>query len=80
MLRTEMFWPNGAIFNTYDLAAVERHNGMAFNVRANGFPIGQNGKVRIKLTLLNGDEVVAEPFDVFVAVNVTKNIEAGVSN
>lgn len=67
----EVFWPNGTPFVNARLQAMQpTKSGMAFINRLNGFPIGQNGALRITQSLLRGEEVVFGPVELQVDVLV----------
>jgi hypothetical protein len=69
---TEILWPDGTQFGRLDLVAEQpTADGMSFTGRLTGFPIGQNGKVRIIQTLKRDDGSVSGPFEMFLTVTVT---------
>jgi hypothetical protein len=74
---TKVFWPSGEKFAEISLLSANPKNGMAFAVRLQGAPIGQNGKYRIEQSIhINGnDEFIFGPVESYIAVNVTYDLE-----
>jgi hypothetical protein len=76
----EIFWPDGTFFAKSIIAAAQpTQDGMAFIVRLPGFPIGQNGKLKIVQFLQSDDEQVFGPVELEVRVAVTRDLEASES-
>ena len=74
-LVTEVFWPNGDPLVKNELVAVEvSENQTAFTIRNMGFPMGQNGKIRIILSIFVDDELAHEPVELTVGVDLIKDL------
>jgi hypothetical protein len=68
-----VFWPDGSQFFTHELAAIQpTTNPMAFVHRVQGFPIGQNGDLRIVNSLTRDGEVLFGPVEVTVTIDVIR--------
>jgi hypothetical protein len=72
-MTTQFYWPDGSEFaNQVLVAAQPTKNGMAFISRFQGFPMGQNGTLKVIATLRRDDEVVCGPTEVGIKVIVEK--------
>jgi hypothetical protein len=77
-LDTTIFWPDGAVFATQVICALQpTRNGLAFIVRLQGFPMGQNGVVKVSQTLLRGERVVYEGAESEIRMSVERTLPAG---
>src|SRR5271165_3941587 len=75
-LATNIFWPDETSFVSQVLhAAQPTKNGMAFIAKLQGFPMGQNGKVRITQQLFMGDQVVSENIETDILVRVERVLQ-----
>jgi hypothetical protein len=71
----EIFWPDGSLFGTLTVAAAQpSKDGMAFILKVNGFPMGQNGTIRVLLTLSSSGKTVFGPTELIAKVNVERNL------
>lgn len=69
-------WPDGSIFTEASLQAKQPTiGGMAFVNRLSGFPIGQDGRLRLVQRLESDGVLVAGPEELFVVVNDPSYIE-----
>jgi len=74
-LLLEVFWPDGSLLVKQDtIVSVTKKDVMAFITRNNGFPMGQNGIVRIVMSLYVGDKLAHDPVTLEVRVTVTKGL------
>jgi len=73
-LITDILWPDGTSFVTgYELRANQpTKDGMTFNLRNAGFPMGQIGKVVVRFKLIGDGKDVCEPFEISVNVRQEK--------
>jgi hypothetical protein len=72
-LVTDIFWPDGSLLLSQTLNAIQpTKNGMAFITRLQAFPMGQQGKVRIKETLTSEGRAIWGPMELEVVVRVDK--------
>jgi hypothetical protein len=68
----EIFWPDGNAFIKYALKAAQpTKNGMAFINRMTGFPVGQDGKLKVIQSLECDGVVVGGPHELDLQVDVT---------
>jgi hypothetical protein len=74
-LTTEIFWPDGNQLMHQELHAIQpTKNGMAFISRMQGFPMGQNGIVRVIQTLSSDGHIVLEPIEIEIGVVVEHSL------
>jgi hypothetical protein len=68
--RIEIYWPDGAEFTKASVVAQQpTKDGMAFINRMNGFPVGQDGEIRVLQFLESSGEVVYGPVETIIKVN-----------
>jgi hypothetical protein len=66
----KLFWPDGTVFAEAKLEAVQpTKDGMAFVQRLNGFPVGQQGNLRIVQTIESDGVIVGGPDELLIAIN-----------
>lgn len=76
-LVTEAFWPNGDPLFKNELASIDVIDGQtAFIVRNMGFPIGQNGSIKIILSIFVDDELAHAPVELDMEVELIKDLPA----
>ena len=76
-LLCEAFWPNGdVLFKTETIASEIMHNQTAFVIRNLGFPMGQDGLVKVVLSIFVADELAHEPVEIEINVRVQKDLHA----
>jgi hypothetical protein len=74
-LNTSIFWPDGTLFVSQAiLAAQPTKNGMAFITRLQGFPMGQNGLVKVSQTLTSEGNLVCENIEVEIKTTVERSL------
>jgi hypothetical protein len=74
---TKIFWPNGDLFAELGIAAAKpTKNGMAFAIRLQGAPLGQNGRYLIQQTIrIDGDDgFVCGPVESYMSLSVTYDL------
>ncbi len=72
---TEGFWPNGdPLFRQELLASQIVDNQTAFIIRNMGFPMGQNGIIKIVLSIFVDDKLAHEPVELNVAMELIKDL------
>lgn len=73
----DIFWPDGNAFVSHTAdAAQPTKDGMSFIFRMMAFPIGQNGTIKAKVSLLSHGTVVSGPVEVLARVTVEKTLHA----
>ena len=75
-LLTDIFWPDGKPFVSGNQlnALPPTKNGMTFVVKLQGFPMGQNGEVKVRQTLKCNGAIVFGPFESIVRINVERTM------
>lgn len=74
-LTTEIFWPDGRPLMRHVLPAAQpTKDGMAFITRMQGFPMGQNGLVRITQILSSDGKTVLGPVESEIRVTVERSL------
>jgi hypothetical protein len=69
----EMYWPDGALLSRTKLVAAKPvQRALAFNVRSQGFPVGQSGKLKIVLWIEDGEKQLSTKEELFVYVRVDR--------
>jgi hypothetical protein len=74
-LHFEAYWPDGTLLVSQDV--ISRPivgKDIAFIIRNSGFPIGQNGIVRIVLSLFGDGALVHDPVSLEVEVTLTRDL------
>ena len=72
---TTILWPDGALFATQSLTATQpTQSGMSFVIKLMGFPMGQNGSVKIQQSVTKGGEIVCGPMETKIKVNVGREL------
>lgn len=67
----EVFWPDGRVFTTMGLETADlARSGVAFILRLHGFPLGQNGDLRITHWLERDGAQMSEKSETQVTVSV----------
>jgi hypothetical protein len=74
----KIYWPDGTLFSEATLDAVQpTKDGMAFINRMNGFPVGQDGKLRILQTLESDGITIARSEEITLAINDPAHFATG---
>jgi hypothetical protein len=73
----EMFWPNGDPASKNEITVAEIiDNQTAFIFRNIGFPMGQNGAIKIIISIFVDDELAHEPTELNVIMDLIKDLPA----
>jgi hypothetical protein len=74
-LVAEAFWPNDEPLFRAELVAAEiSDNQSAFIIRNGGFPMGQNGLIKIILSIFVDDELAHDPVVLSVRMELVKDL------
>jgi hypothetical protein len=68
--KIEIYWPDGTEFVKASLVSQQpTRDGMAFISRMTGFPVGQDGEIRVVQLLESGGEIIYGPTELIIKVN-----------
>ena|ERR1035438_2166062 len=68
--KIEIYWPDGTEFAKFSLVSEQpTKDGMAFINRLTGFPVGQDGEIRVVQLLEGNGEIVYGPVELIVKIN-----------
>lgn len=74
-LSVDIVWPDGILLNRSIIHAPQpKEGGIAFIARMQGFPMGQDGLVKVIQTLMIDETVVFGPFELGIRVRVEKSL------
>jgi len=71
-MKIQIFWPDGKLFleNRVPQAEITKKPYLSFTVRMTVLPMGQSGKMKIKVWLVEGETAVTEPNETDVMVRL----------